>query len=321
MTEDIRENGSSIKPKVPRKRRMRLFVTIFILLLLAGVVVAYWYMYMRGVIGTDDAFIDADPTTISSKMLGRVALLTVDEGDSVTSGQLLVKLDDSDLKAQEAQAQAGLEYVRKNVEVARVSLERVQQDFDRASLQYNDKVITREQYDHTAKALELAQVQYKAALSQVSSSEAQLHVIETQLGNTVITTPTSGVIARRWVMPGDIVQAGQPIYTLYDLQSVWVTANYEETKLSSVNIGDSVRIKVDAYPDREYSGKVVLIGSAAASQFSLIPPNNASGNFTKVTQRFPVKISIDPIRYDDAGEVAPLLPGMSVEVVIRVMER
>jgi membrane fusion protein (multidrug efflux system) len=291
------------------------------LVLLAGAVTVYWYVYLRGYIATDDAFIDADPTTISSKILGRVTELAVGVGDSTSLGQLLVKLDDSDLKAQEAQANAAWEYAQQNVTVAQIGLGRAQEDFDRASYQFKDKVITHEQIDHSRKALELAKAQYNVAQSQVNTSKAQLEVTQTQLRNTRIESPLSGIVAKKWVVLGDIVQAGQPILTLYNLNDQWITANFEETKLASIQPGDSVEISVDAIPDRMFKGRVALVTPAAAAQFSLIPPNNASGNFTKVTQRIPVKILLDEPHSDDPQGRPTLLPGMSVEVKIHVRGR
>jgi membrane fusion protein (multidrug efflux system) len=287
----------------------------------ATAAVLYWYEFLRGYVGTDDAVIDSDAVTISSKMLGRIATLNAEEGDSVMPGELLVLIDDSDLKAQEAQAQAALDYVRQNAKVARIALDRARDDFSRDSVQFKNSVITREQFDHARNALEIAEAEQAAALSQVKSSQAQLTVIETLLNNTRIVSSISGVVARKWVVPGDIVQPGQPIFTLFDLNDIWVTANFEETKLASIHSGDYVEISVDAFPDRKLTGKVELIGAAAASQFSLIPPNNASGNFTKVTQRVPVKISFSDLdRYDPGGRPI-LLPGMSVEVKIRTTEK
>lgn len=302
-------------------RKKRVLIPLFLMLVVAAVVVYYWYNYLRGHVGTDDAVIDSDAVTISSKILGRIVALNADEGDSVKAGQLLVQIDDSDLKAQEAQAQAALDYVQQNVPLARIALDRAKDDFDRASVQYSDHVITSEQFDHARKALEMAQAQQAVALSQVKASQAQLAVIETQLTNTRVISAASGVVARKWVVSGDIVQAGQPIFTLYDLSDVWVTANFEETKLASIHPGDSVEISVDAFPDRTLTGTVELIGAAAASQFSLIPPNNASGNFTKVTQRVPVRIALTNRDHSDPSGRLVLLPGMSVEVKIRVTEK
>ena len=156
-----------------------------------------------------------------------------------------------------------------------------------------------------------------ATFSRVGTARAQVTVIETQLENCIILSPVTGIVAKRWVLPGEVVQPGQPVFSVYDRSETWVTANLEETSLHAVHLDQEVEIAVDSYPDRSFSGRVFEIGSSTASQFSLIPPNNASGNFTKVTQRVPVKISIR----EDAppgARPAELLPGMSVEVRIRV---
>jgi membrane fusion protein (multidrug efflux system) len=309
------ENGNG------RRRRRKIIIPVVILIVVAAAVFFYWYEFIRGYVATDDAVIDSDAITISSKILGRITALNADEGDSIRAGEILVQLDDSDLKAQLEQAQANLDYMLQNVRVAKIALEQAVDDFYRDSIQFKNSVITRQQFDHSGKALEMAQAQQAVASSHVKTSQAQLAVIETQLQNTKIISSASGVIARKWVVPGDIVQPGQPIFTIFDLNDVWITANFEETKLSHIRPGDSVQISVDAIPDREFHGRVELIGAAAASQFSLIPPNNASGNFTKVTQRVPVRIAFTDLDTLDHGGNTLLLPGMSVEVKIKTMEK
>lgn len=299
-------------------RRKRVLIPLGLLVLVAAVIAPYWYFYVRGYVSTDDAYIDGDAVTISSKILGRIASLGADEGDTLAKGELIAQLDETDLRAQEAQAAANLELVRQSVPVAKINLERAREDFDRASFQYQGKIVSKELYDHARKALELTEAQYKVAQSQVEAAKAQLAVIETQLTNTKLVSPAAGVVARKWVVPGDVVQPGQPVFTVYDLSGLWVTANFEETKLHAIRVGDPVRLSVDAHKGHEIDGRVTLIGAAAASQFSLIPPNNASGNFTKVTQRIPVRISIEHAPADSTDAGTPLLPGMSVEVKIRV---
>ncbi len=308
-------------PDTGHHRRKRFLIPVLLLLVIATVVIFYWYEFLRGYVATDDAVIDSDAVTISSKILGRITTLSADEGDSVVAGDLLVQIDDSDLKAQEAEAQAALDYVQQNVQVTKIALDQAKDDFYRDSVQFENNVITRQQFDHAGKALEMAQAQQAVAFSHVKASQAQLAVIETQLKNTRIIASTSGIVARKWVVHGDIVQPGQPIFTLFDLNDVWVTANFEETKLASIHPGDSVEISVDAFSNRKLTGTVELIGAAAGSQFSLIPPNNASGNFTKVTQRVPVKIVFTDLDSSDPGRRPILLPGMSVEVKIRVTEK
>ena len=288
---------------------------LLLLVLVAGGAAGYWYFKVRGVISTDDAFIDGNRVAIAAKMLGRIVELNADEGDTVRLGELLVRLDEVDLRAQEAQAQGNLVYAEQNVQLTEVERQRAHDDFDRATIQFEGKVISQEQYDHIKSSLDMAEARHAVALAQVQTAKARLRVIEAQLENTRISSPISGVVAKRWVLTGDVVQPGQPILAIYDLSDVWVTANFEETKLRDIHVADSVQISVDAYPGRDLTGRVAFVGAAAASQFSLIPPNNASGNFTKVTQRIPVRISI---QHSPAWDDAPLLlPGMSVTVRIR----
>ena len=308
------ENGDESIDDVPLYRKKRVIVPLFIVVVLGAVALWYWYANLRGYDSTDDAYIDADRVAISSKMLGRITSLAVDEGDSVTRGQIIAHLDDSDLRAQEEQAGAALVAARQSVTLAKVNLDKAIDDFRRAEKQYKDKVIPQEQYFHAQNARDGAQAQYAISLAHVSTAKAQLGVIETSIQNTIITSPIDGVVSKRWVLAGDVVQPAQPIYSIYNLKNVWVTANFEETKLSSIRVGNPVLISVDAYPDFSFSGHVLQLGSNTASQFSLIPPNNAAGNFTKITQRVPVKISIDR----PEGRDVMLLPGMSVEVRVKV---
>jgi membrane fusion protein (multidrug efflux system) len=300
-------------------RRRRVVIPLLLLVLIGVAGFAYWYVKIRGIVSTDDAYVDADRVSVSAKMLGRIVELGADEGDTVEDGALLVRLDDTDLRAQEAEAQASLALARENVQLAAVEVERAQQDFDRAATQFKGKVIPQEQYDHARLALATAEARRRIAQAQVHTARARLQVIETQLANTRIVAPRRGVVARRWVLPGDVVQPGQPIFAIYDLSKLWVTANFEETKIGRLHPGDSVSISVDAYPGHDQHGTLLWIGAAAASQFSLIPPDNASGNFTKVTQRVPVRIAID--RHSGAGDPVTLVPGLSVEVSIRERNR
>ncbi len=301
---------------LPLYRKKRVLIPLAFVLLLAAGGTWYYYTQIRGYDSTDDAFIDGNRVAVSSKMLGRMIFLAADEGDTVKQGEVLVRLDDADLRAQELQGKAGLDDARQAEALAQVNVDRAEDDFKRAETQYKTKVIPQEQYEHARSALAAARTQQKMALTRIGTAEAQLNVVRTSLTNMTIIAPMNGIVAKRYALPGDVVQAGQPILSVYDLGSVWVTANFEETKISALKIGDPVEISVDAYPDLKLNGRVILFGASTASQYSLIPPNNASGNFTKVTQRIPVKIAIDrpPIQNNDPH---PLLPGMSVEVRVK----
>lgn len=307
------ENGEEEIESVPIYRKKRILIPLFIFIII-GVIAWYWYIGHKGFVSTDDAFIDADKATISSKIPGRIINLKSAEGDTIKAGQILAALDTSDLKAQEKQFIAATINAKESITLAKVNFEKAKDDFARAQSQYKDNIITKEQYDHSAKALDAAQAEYNISITKPAMSQAQQDVVKAQLKNSTIYSPIDGVIARKWILEGDVVQPGQPIFTIFDMKNIWITAQFEETRLALVTMGAEVEIFIDTYPDIKLSGKIIQIGSNTASQFSLIPPNNASGNFTKVTQRVPVKISIEK-----GNSNVNLLPGMSVEV--RVKER
>jgi membrane fusion protein, multidrug efflux system len=304
-----------------KKRKLKVFIPLAIVVLIVFSGAWYWYRDYRLYITTDDAHIEADNITIGSKMLGRIASIHAIEGETVSQGKLLVELDSADLIAQKNQAtalrsqarasinQAEVKYSsdQKSIRVQEINLERAREDIDRAKAQFSGGVITQEQFDHTKKAFESAGATLDAAKAQLAVSKSlissasaavetaasQIKVLETQLKNTKLFSPATGIIAKRWLLPGDIVQPGQSVFTLTDGRAKWVIAYLEETKIGEIYNGQDVKVTIDAFNRTKFSGKVFLVGSSTASVFSLIPANNASGNFTKVTQRIPVKISID----------------------------
>jgi len=303
-------NGDQPIDDVPMFKRKRVLVP-FALLFVAAVAAAWvWYVRQNTFIGTDDAYIDSNRATISSRLLGRITVLGADEGDSVKAGDTLVKLDDIDLKAQLMKAEATYRYLTRNVEISTVNKARALDDYERVEKQFKSQIVPQEQFSHAENARKLAEAQNDVATAQIATALADLAIVKAQLANTVIMAPFAGVIARRWVLAGDVVSPGQAIFSLFDKNHVWVTANYEETKLRKIRPGQDAAITLDAFPGVTLRGKVLTLGRSTASQFSLIPAGNASGNFTKVTQRVPVKLSIEP-----APGVA-LLPGLSATVRI-----
>jgi membrane fusion protein (multidrug efflux system) len=303
----VPEENRSPSEKKSRRRPLVLGGLILAVLLVAGLGLGtWWFLDQYNYVSTDDAAIDGDRVNISAKMLGRIKDILVAEGDSVQAGQLLVLLDDADLRAQETQAAASLNYARQSQVLANVNLDKTQDDFQRAKALFNSGATTKEQYVHAAKALETANAQYAIAQAQVDTAKAQLGVIETQLLNTRISTPISGVIAKKTLMIGDVVQPAQTIFTINDLQSIWVTANFEETKIRRIRVGAEVQISVDAHPKYPLRGRVVRIGAG------ILPPPFSIGEFTKTTQRIPIRIA-----FADIPQSLLLLPGMSVEVKVK----
>jgi membrane fusion protein (multidrug efflux system) len=326
------------------KNRLKVYIPVGIVMLIILSGAYYWYRDYKMYLTTDDAHVDADNVTVSSKILGRIVALHAAEGDSVNKGQLLVELDSTDLLAQrrqalsvKAQTMAGLNQSQvkyasdqKSIKVLEINLERAREDLDRANNQSAGGVITQEQFDHVKKTFESSQAQLEAAKAQltvsasmISSASAavetasdQVKVLETQLRNTSLYSPVNGVVAKRWLLPGDIVQAGQSAFTVTDKSVLWVVAFLEETKIHEVYKGQSVNLTLDAFPHEKFYGKIFYSGASTASVFSLIPANNASGNFTKVTQRIPVKISIEKAESGKEINSYRILSGMSAVVKI-----
>jgi membrane fusion protein, multidrug efflux system len=304
--------------QVPLYRKKRVLIPFVIFIAAICISVWYWYSELRNFVSTDDAFVDADRVSISAKVLGRIDRLTVDEGSAVKKGDILVQLDDSDLRAQLEQAKANLTLAQESLPLSRVNLAGSQDDFQRADVQFKKAIITQEQYSHAQKTLAAARAELAIAVARVGVAEAQLAVVETQMQNMVLTAPFNGIVAKRWLLEGDVEQPGQPILSIYDLEKIWITANLEETKLSKLKLRDRVEINVDTYPGVVFFGNLVLIGNYTAAEFSLIPPNNASGNFTKITQRIPLKILLDENKTPQEQAKYPLRPGMSAEIKIKV---
>jgi len=330
--------------KVKKEKSGKVYIPLIliIMLLLGGVI--YWYIDYSKYINTDDAHVESDNVAVSSKILGRISQVFAKEGDSVRRGQLIVLIDSTDLVAQKNQAitaklqaeaavvqsEAKYQYDLTNNKVQDITISKLQEDYDRAKSQFKSDVITREQYDHAKKALETAQAQLEADKSQakvsgtlikttqasVESAQAQINVIETQLNNTRLYAPCDGLVGKRWLLPGDIAQPGQSIFTIVNNRNLWVSVFLEETKLENLHIGQPCIFSLDTYPGVTFTGKIIELGSNTASEFSLIPANNASGNFTKVTQRVELKISIDGVKDGKLLSAFRILSGMSAVVKI-----
>jgi membrane fusion protein (multidrug efflux system) len=306
------EGGDRKDESLRKKKGRRAPIIIGGLILLVLLVVGITFGTLRIVnsinyVSTDDAAIDGNHINVSAKISGRIKSVMVEEGAEVEAGQLLVLLDDADLRAQEAQAASSLNYARENLVLAGVNVEKTKEDYDRTDTLFKAGAATREQYDHAARALDTANAQYSIARAQIDTANAQLGVIEAQLLNTRIIAPISGTIATKPLMPGELVQPGQTILSINDLKNIWITANFEETKISRIKVGGAVDITVDAYSSYPFKGRVARIGAA------ILPPPFSIGEFTKTTQRIPVKITLTNI----PGNYV-LLPGMSVEVKVRV---
>jgi membrane fusion protein, multidrug efflux system len=152
----------------------------------------------------------------------------------------------------------------------------------------------------------------RSADARMAAAEAAVSNARLQLSYAHITAPVAGTIARRNAESGALVQVGQTLMSIVPDNEIWVTANLKETQLTNIKVGDRAEFTVDAYPGQDFAGRVVSLSPATGARFSLLPPDNATGNFTKVVQRVPVKIQVD----QPTQSTKPLRPGMSVEVTI-----
>ena len=327
-----------------KNNRLRVYIPLAIVFIIVIAGAWYWYRDYSMYITTDDAHVDADNVSVGSKIMGRLASVYADEGSVVKKGTLLADIDSTDLVAQRnqtlalgvqsqanlAQAEAKYSSDQMGIKVLEISLDRANEDMTRAKKQSDGGVITTEQFDHIKKAFETASAQLDAAKAQlfvsksmiasasasVETANSQIKVLDSQLKNTRLYAPADGIVARRWVLAGDVVQPSQSVFTITISKNLWIVAFLEETKISVIHTGQNVRFTIDAFPDLKFTGKVFLVGSSTASVFSLIPANNAAGNFTKVTQRIPVRISIDGTMNHKELSSLNILSGMSAVVKI-----
>lgn len=216
---------------------------------------------------------------------------------------------------------------------AQARLDKVSKDYQRFANLVKDGSITQQQFDQAKSDLEVAQAnlnaardQYKASLQQVGTTRDQLKVSTTgvnqrqvdvdyaklQLSYTDVKAPASGVASKKNVQLGQLVQAGQTLFSIVNDNSIYITANFKETQLEKIKNGLKVDIEVDAYPDLKVEGTVYNFSPATGAKFSLLPPDNATGNFVKVVQRVPVKIKINAAK----DVLEKLRPGMSVNVSV-----
>jgi len=251
--------------------------------------------------GTDDAYVQAHVLMLAPRVAGTVSKVLVDENEEVKAGQLLVQFEGQDYATAQSQAQADTASLQ-------ADLRQAQADFDRAQKLLADGVVTQQQYDQAqARSNGLAQ---RLRAAEFKAKQAQLNV-----GYTQLLAPTDGFIAKRSVEPGMVVPAGQPLLGFVGSQERWVTANFKETQLERITPGREAEVEVDALPGRVFKGEVESLSSGTGSTFTLLPPDNASGNFTKVVQRVPVRVKLPGLTADD---IRRLQAGLSAVVSVRV---
>lgn len=328
-----------------KKKSNKSLIWLIVILCLATVAAFLWWWNYRKYISTDDANLDSFRVNVAARVMAPMLTLHAWEGDTVKTGMVLAELDSSNITAQLQEAIAhreqmvadlkldkeNLNTTNYNLSLAEIAFNQAELNYQRAKTQYTGQAIPQEVFQNYEEAYKSARVKMEVAKSQIgvaraqiiageaaiSAADASIESVRVNQGYYQIIAPVDGVIAKRWSLPGDIVQPGQTLFTINEGKDIWVSVYLEETKFSNIRMGQPTLFTLDAYPDLTFSGQIYYIGSNAASEFSLIPPNNASGNYTKVAQRVPLKISIDKVegKADKKADLK-LVSGMSATVKI-----
>src|ERR1035437_945318 len=282
----------------PENKRLlqRLGIVGLIIVVTAGIL---FYRHASHFESTDDAFIDAHIIPISPKVAGQVLAVHVNDNQAVKAGDALLEIDPRDYEAKVAEERGKLAAAEAEARRAIADARRYEQIFKQDE-------ISQQQLDH-------AQAAAAAAQANLAKERGALQLDELNLSYSRITAPEDGRVTKKSVEPGAYVQVGHTLFLIVP-EHVWVTANFKETQLTHMQPGQKATIKVDAYPGRRFEGHIDSIQSGTGERFSVMPPENATGNYVKVVQRIPVKIMIDTLP-DPAFRLAP---GMSVVPSVRV---
>ena len=333
--------------KSPRVRWLALIVGGALLIGAAWGV--YWERDLRYSVYTDDAYVSGNVVQITPRISGTVVAIGADNTQFVKAGQTLVRLDpdDAQVALQESEAQlartvrqvrnlfATTSELQANVELRRTELAKAQSDYARRARLEQTGAISQEELQHADDAVKSAQAALLAAQQQLAADRAwvdgttlqsnpdvrdaaaAVHAAYLNFARTVLPAPVSGFVARRDVQLGERVSTGTPLMSVVPLNEVWVDANFKESQLDSMRVGQPVTLTSDLYgSDVVFHGRVIGFGAGTGSAFSLLPAQNATGNWIKIVQRVPVRVALDP------RELAqhPLQIGLSMKAYVDVRD-
>ena len=336
------------KKKGKRKRALLLLTLLFILIAVAYGI--YWFLVLRHTEETDDAYVAGNQVQIMAQVSGSVTKVWADNTDFVQKGDVLVTLDPTDAQQAFEKAQTELassvrqtrqlminsKQLQASINVQKTALAQAQTDFNRRVPLGNANLIGREELQHARDAVASAQAQLDVSVQQYNANQAM--VLDTTLDQqpavkqaatevrnawlalqrTKIVSPMTGYVSRRSVQPGAQISSSTPLMAVVPATNLWVDANFKETQLAHMRIGQSATIVSDIYGDEvKYTGKVVGLDMGTGSAFSLLPAQNATGNWIKVVQRLPVRIELDEKQLADH----PLRIGLSTLVTVDTANR
>jgi membrane fusion protein (multidrug efflux system) len=277
-------------------KRNKILAGIGAAFVIVGIYLAYeHFMYVT----TDNAQVEAHAVMLAAKVPGYVTAVNVREGQKVNKGDVLAEIDSRDYQNLLTQAKGELT----SVEARKRDAER---NYNRMNDLFAKGVVSRQQYDTANASYSEVKAKYDAIAAQVAQAELNLE-------NTKIKAPSNGFIARKSVEVGQLAAAGVPLIGFVDAGERWIIANFKETEIAGIALGHKVEVDVDAIPGKSFHGSVVAISAATGATFTLLPPDNATGNFTKVVQRVPVRIQLTEL---SDSEVELLRAGLSAFVKV-----
>jgi len=354
------------------KKKSYTFVIILAVLIIVGGTWGYT-KYNHGLHHeeTDDAQIDANISPVIPRISGYITEIKVKDNQLVHKGDTLIVLDNRDqmIRLQQAEANlyasqgnlvvanatttasaatgstylANVEVAEAQIEQAKVSVWRANQDFARYENLIKDHSITQQEYEQALATKQTAERQLQVLISQKNAAQRQAKAASSQtaatsrqtgvanatikarqadidnaklnLSYTIITAPTDGHVSKVNAQVGQYLQAGQSLFSIISNTQPWVVANFKETQLTKMKLGQEVKVHIDAYPDHVFEAKVASFSPATGARFALLPPDNASGNFVKVVQRLPVRIEF---KNGKDEFLQRLRPGMNVFVDVEL---
>lgn len=267
----------------------------------ASVIIVYLVYQHIVYIKTDNAQINAHTVMIAPKVGGYIQKVLVKEGDTVKKGDLLIQIDDRDYEST-------YESMKSNLLSLEAKRSDAEKNYQRIKNLFSKGVVSSQQFDSATATYNEIRAKYDSA--QANVRQAQLNIEFTQLR-----APSDGNIARKSAEVGQLAIPGAVLVGFVSSENRWITANLKETEIKNVRPGQKVDIEIDAHPTKNFSGTVESLSSATGSTFTLLPPDNATGNFTKVVQRVPVKILFDSLTPE---EIQNLQAGLSAIVKIKV---